>query len=207
MRSVPGVPLLLLMAPLALCGQDNPAKANHAGKVYKVPEQVQAAVSGERYKMGADGAPSLFRKNIPPSGDVCPVSLQARRQGAVVMRNTGDEQQDRTPAQQLELTLFNSHRRNVVSVVLKVHGYDGSVQMMPADPIRRGSHDVSRTVEVNLSVLGGRSASTDLTMRKFAAVSRIEVESIAFADGTSWRAAEPGQCSFTPELYMLVGSR
>ncbi len=197
MRSVPEMSLLLLLSPLALCGQDNAAKANDAGKVYKVPQH-----------LSADVAPSLFRKIAPPSAGTCPVSLQARRQGTVAMQNAKDSQPDRTPAQQLQLTLINySHTRNVVSAVLKVYGYDGSVQVMPADPIRRGSREVSRTIEVNLSVLGGRSATTDLTMRKFAAVSRIEVESVEFADGSSWKAAEQGLCSFTPELYMLVGSR
>jgi hypothetical protein len=196
------------LAPAGLCGQSNPAKANDPGKVYKVPQQMQSAESGNHSKLSAEATPSLFRKDVPPSPDSCPVNLEAWRQGSVVMKNANDGQPDRTPAQQLQLTLTNySQTRNVVSAVLKVYGYDGSVQAMPADPVRRGKGELSKTVEVSLTVLGGRSASTDLTMRKFGTVSRIEVESVEFADGTSWRAAEQGLCSFTPKLYMLVGSR
>ena len=207
MQSVRALPLLLLLAPVVLCGQDTAAKANRTGKVYKVPQQIQESKAGERYRLSADATPSLFRQNAPPSGDSCPVSLRARRQGSAVMHNAGDQRPDGAPVQQLEVTLINSQARNVVSAVLRVHGYDGSIRMMPADPIRRGSHELSRTVDLNLSVLGKRSASTDLTMRRFAAVSRIDVESVDFADGTSWKAEEEGMCSFTPELLMLVDSR
>ena len=173
--------------------------------MYEVPQQLQTPTDA-RYKLSADTAPSLFQKNVPRSPDVCPVSLRAQRQGTAVMHNAGDPSQDRTPAQRLELTLFNAHTRNVVSAVLKVHGFDGSVQVMPADPIRKGGHEVTRTIELNLSVLSMHSASTDLTMRSFGMVSRIEVESVGFADGTSWKAAEQGMCSYSPDLYMLVGS-
>jgi hypothetical protein len=207
MRCVPGLSLLLLLAPVVLCGQDAAAKANRPGTMYEVPLQLQTPETGARYKLSAENAPSQFQRNSPPSADVCPVSLRAQRQGTAVMRNTGDQRQDSTPAQRLELTLVNAHMRNVVSAVIKVHGLDGSVQAMPVDPIRRGAHEVTRTIALNVSVLSMRSASTELTMRSFGTVSRIEVESVEFADGTSWKAAEQGLCSFTPELYMLVGSR
>lgn len=175
--------------------------------MYEVPLQLQSPGTGERYQLSPDAAPSIFQKNIASSADVCPVSLRAQRQGTAVMHNAGDHQPDRAPMQQLELTLTNAHTRNVVSAVIKVHGFDGSVRAIPADPIRRGSHELTRTVELNLTVLGKHSASTDLTVQRFGTVSRIDVESVEFADGTSWRAAEQGLCSFTPDLYMLVGSR
>jgi hypothetical protein len=194
------------MAPVALCGQDTAAKGNHSGKMYEVPLQLQTPETGARYKLSADTSPSLFSKNVPPSADVCPVSLRAQRQGMAVIRNTGDQRQDSTPEQRLELTLTNSHMRNVVSAVIKVHGLNGAVQVMPADPIRR-AHESTRTIALNVSVLSMHSASTELMMRSFGTVSRIEVESVEFADGTSWKAAEQGMCSFAPELYMLVGSR
>jgi hypothetical protein len=90
---------------------------------------------------------------------------------------------------------------------LVVHGYDGSLQMMPADGARRNSHSLSKRIDLNISVIGGRNSNTELTMRQFGTVSRIDVESIEFADGTSWKSSEPGACSFAPDLYMLVSSR
>jgi hypothetical protein len=124
-----------------------------------------------------------------------------------MMHYAGEQQGDRTPAQRLEVTVHNSQARNVVSMGLRVHGYDGSVQMMPADTVRRDSHSLSRRIDLNISVLGRRYASTDLTMRQFGTVSRIDVESVDFADGTNWKSSGAGACSFTPDLYMLVSSR
>ena len=200
--------VLLLLTPIALTGQDNAATANNSGKTYKVPLQIQSAEeNGDTFKLSADMTPNLFRQNAPPSSDGCPVSLRARRQGSVMMHYAGEQQGDRTPAQRLEVTVHNAQARNVVSMELRVHGYDGSLQMMPAGTIRKNSHNLSRRVDLNISVLGRRYASTDLTMRQFGTVSRIDVESVEFADGTSWKSSEAGVCSFTPDLYMLVSSR
>ncbi|WP_035348461.1 hypothetical protein [Edaphobacter aggregans] len=207
MRSFSAVELLLVLAPVALSGQDNAAKKDDSGKVYKVPLQLQTPEGGDRYKLSKDIALGLFQQITPPSANACPVSLRIQPQGTVTMYNTGDEGQGRTPGLRLALTVYNWYAGNVVSSVIKVYGFDGSVQTMPVDPIRRESHEVSRTLTLNLSVLGKRWASTELTMQKFGPVRRIEVQSVEFADGTSWKAAEQGLCSFKPELLMLVGSR
>jgi hypothetical protein len=81
------------------------------------------------------------------------------------------------------------------------------VRLMPADAIQKASHEIAKTVEVNLPVVGRGQASTNLTVERFGAVSRIEVEALEFVDGPSWKAAEPGTCSFTPDGFMLIGSR
>jgi hypothetical protein len=207
MRYVPALPILLLLTPIALTGQDNTATANNAGRTYKVPLQIQKAEGdGDNLKLSADMMPNLFRQTVAPSPDSCPVSLRARRQGSVRMHYAG-EQQERTPAQRLDVTFHNSQERNVTSMGLVVHGYDGSLQMMPADGARRNSHSLSKRIDLNISVIGGRNSNTELTMRQFGTVSRIDVESIEFADGTSWKSSEPGACSFAPDLYMLVSSR
>lgn len=208
MRYLPALSALLLLTPLSLAGQGATTKANSSGKTYKVPLEIQKAEgSSDNFKLSADMTPNLFRQGGPPSGDGCPVNLRARRQGSVVMHYAGEQQGDRTPAQRLEVTVHNSQARNIVSMGLRVHGYDGSLQMMPADTVRRDSHGLSRRIDLNISVLGRRYASTDLTMRQFGTVSRIDVESVEFADGTSWNSSEAGACSFTPDLYMLVNSR
>jgi hypothetical protein len=208
MRSISAMPLLLLLAPGMISAQNSAAgTGNAAGTVYKAPLQIQQKDKAQKsFPLSGSGTPSLYRQSAPPSADSCPVSLRARRQGAVIMHYAGDQQPDRTPSQTLEVIFFNSQPRNVVSAVLRVHGYDASVQMMPANTIRKGSHDLSRTIDVNISVVERRWASTDLTMRQFGTVSRIDVESVEFADGTSWKASEQGLCSFTPDLYMLVSS-
>jgi hypothetical protein len=207
MRYVPALSVLLLLTPIALTGQDNAATANNSGKTYKVPLQMQKAEGDDNFKLSADTMASFLRQTVPPSPDSCPVSLRARRQGSVMMHYAGEQPQDRTPAQRLEVTVHNSQARNVVSMGLRIYGYDGSLRMMPADTIQKNSHELSRRIELDLSVLGRRHASTELTMRQFGTVSRIDVETIEFADGTSWRSSEPGACSFTPDLYMLVSSR
>jgi hypothetical protein len=207
MRYVPALPILLLLTPIALIGQDSAAKANSAGKTYKVPLQIQKAEgNGDNFKLSSDVMQNLFRQIAAPSPVSCPVSLRARRQGSVSMHYAG-EQQERTPTQRLDVTFHNSQERNVISMGLVVHGYDGSLQMMPADPIRRNSHNLSKKIDLNITVVGGRNTSTELTMRQFGTVSRIDVESIEFADGTSWKSSEPGTCSFAPDLYMLVSSK
>lgn len=209
MRYVSALPLLLLLCPCVMSGQSNSAKTGDAmGTLYKIPVQIQNADGApEKFKLTRDLSSNQFRQNPPVSPDSCPVSLRAQRQGQAVTRYAGDQQPEPMPTQWLEVIFFNSQARNVVSASLRVHGYGPSARMMPADSAQRGSQEITKNVDLKISVLGEGRASTELTMRHFAAVSRIDIEELEFADGTSWKASETGACSFTPNLFMLVSSR
>jgi hypothetical protein len=209
MRYVSALPLLLLLGSGVMSGQNNTAKAGDStGTVYKVPLQIQKTDrTGENFKLSGQTSPSQFQPSAPASPDSCPVSLRAQRQGQAVTRYARDQQPEPMPTQWLEVTFFNSQARNVVSALLKVHGYGPSARMMPADSAQRESQEIEKNVDMKISVLGQGRASTELTMRHFAAVSRIDIEELEFADGTSWKASETGACSFTPNLFMLVSNR
>ena len=50
-------------------------------------------------------------------------------------------------------------------------------------------------------------ASSDLSLSRFTAVTSVDLNSITYADGTTWHTSSPAACSITPDLIMLVAAR
>jgi hypothetical protein len=55
-------------------------------------------------------------------------------------------------------------------------------------------------------VKGNRPITTDLSLSHFTAVTSIDLDSITYADGSTWRSASAGACSVVPDKRMLIAA-
>jgi hypothetical protein len=153
------------------------------------------------------------------AGAGCPIDMEARHaaQTPVSMNADGKDVPRQGPAinaprkqlvpqlQRLHLTLTNPSSRDIVSAQLTAHGFSNKPRAME---LSAGSNepDLAKTIDIVLGVKGKGHASSDLSLNHFTAVTSIDLNSITYADGTTWHAPSPAACSITPSLAMLVAA-
>lgn len=141
--------------------------------------------------------------------DRCPIGLQVDHGGLFVQKRTdyGPGLNDRMPlagaVQRIHLTMTNPSAREIVEVQLTVHGYSDkgrTIMLASAGP------DLAKKVTLTRDIQGNGHASSDLSLSNFTAVSSVDVDSLTYADGSSWKATAGGACSVAPNLWMLVSA-
>ena len=107
--------------------------------------------------------------------------------------------------QRLQLTVSNPSSRDIVSAQFTAHGFSNKPRAMD---LSAGSPepDLAKTIDVALGVKGKGHASSDVSLNHFTAVTSIDLNSITYADGSTWRAPSPGACSIAPSPVMLVAA-
>jgi hypothetical protein len=138
----------------------------------------------------------------------CPIGIQARHaMQTPVSMNADDKNGPGSKVapqfQRLQLTLSNPSSRDIVSAEFTAHGFSNKPRAMDAGS---NAPDLAKTMEIALGVKGKGHASHDLSLNHFTAVTSIDLNSVTYADGTTWRAPSPGACSITPSLVMLVAA-
>jgi hypothetical protein len=141
----------------------------------------------------------------------CPVDLRAQRGtgSGLVLTHGFEHHAPDGIAQQLHMTFSNRMPKNAVGVTLTVRGRTPTIHMMPAALSAAESPDgtITRTVHLDLTLDPNANASADLTLKSFTTVSRIDLDAIDYADGSSWHASAQQLCHIAPDGLMLVSSR
>lgn len=151
-------------------------------------------------------APSSFS---PPRtlGDNCPVDLKVNHGPSLQKRNTDyGPFAPPTPAvqeQRIQLTMTNPSPKEIVSAQITVHGFSDKWRAVPL-ALATNTPDLTKRVHVVLKVKGNDHASSDLSLQRFTSVAYVDLDSLTYADGATWKASSPGACSVSPELLMLV---
>lgn len=157
---------------------------------------------GQNLKLVGPSTPTVMTRL---SGANCPVGLRAQRQGlGNVVIVDGANKYAASP--QVHLMFDNWQANEIVAMTVTVHGYDAKARISPVGRAGEDSAELSKTVNLNLSVAGWKKASTDVTLRPLASVSRVDLETVEYSDGSRWSASEGKTCRVVPELFMLVGS-
>jgi hypothetical protein len=145
---------------------------------------------------------------LPSSG--CPVALSARQSGSgsLISVKPGQPESGHDPefSQRIHLTAANSAASHVTGATVRVHGLTPRPRMLPVDTLAQGPAHISRTLDVNFSPEARNASAADLTLRGFTAVLSIDVVSLTYADGSTWRSGE-GACRILPDPAMLIGAR
>ncbi len=134
----------------------------------------------------------------------CPVGLQADHGRFFVERNVKDDGGPWT-TQRIHLTVTNLLAQQIVGAQITVHGLSDKWRVVPLAGASQ-TPDLSKTIDVALVVEGNGHASHDLALRRFSAVTAIDVDSVTYADGSGWKASAPGACSVAPAPFMLLSA-
>lgn len=138
-------------------------------------------------------------------GANCPVGLRAQRQGQSNMVIV-DGTQRYVYSPRVHLMFDNWQSNAIVAMTVTVRGYDAKARISPVDRVSEGSSELTKAVNLNLSLAGGKRASADVSLQPLATVSRVDLESVEYADGSRWTASAGKSCRVVPDLLMLVGS-
>jgi hypothetical protein len=182
MKFIPILPLAIVLATANAIGQDtvlhrsaNPAALNLT-------------------------SPHTFRAD-------CPVALQVQHGPSFQKRNTNyGPFASPTPTvqeQRIQLTMTNPTPKEIVSAQLTVHGFSDKWRAVPLASAK-SDPDLTKTVKIVLDVKGNGHASSDLSLRRFASVAYVDLDSLTYADGATWKASSSGACSVSPDPLMLV---
>jgi hypothetical protein len=166
----------------------------------------------------ADGAPGIHlgnvhfdastfsrQPNVSP-GSNCPVELRAQPAGGGSMAYANGPQKDMAYSPRVHLIFGNRKSREIVGVSVTIRGLGAWARVVPVDGGSKDSHQMAKTVDMKLNVATGKNGEGDVTLKSFAAITRVDVESVEYADRTSWKASAMQSCHIVPDLFMLIGS-
>jgi hypothetical protein len=148
---------------------------------------------------------------VPPgaSASSCPVIFNARQgggAGGLISVKPGQPQPSTEGyAQRIHLSTVDG-KSHVIAATVRVHGLTPQPRYVPVDSGMGGPAKITRTLQVTFSPETKNEVATDLVMRDFTAVLSIDVESLTYADGSTWKSG-PGVCRVVPDPMMLIGAR
>jgi hypothetical protein len=108
------------------------------------------------------------------------------------------------PSQNIHLTLGRGLNGHIVAATVKVYGLSNKQRMAPL--AGGATPDISRELQVAFGGEESDGSAADLKLHGFTAVNSIEVVSITYSDGSTWRA-DDAVCRVTPDPMMLIGAR
>jgi hypothetical protein len=151
----------------------------------------------------AKAADSVILYANSPVNSGCPVGFFARRQATGQVMTAGDARQA-GPAQGLHLMLNHLTAPAIESIEITVYGVSSKGRVLPAG---LPSDDVSKTFELRRSTGSNSLSDADVWMHNVGSLTRADLISIHYADGTTWHATETLKCRAVPSNFLLVGSR
>jgi hypothetical protein len=153
---------------------------------------------------------SMFGQGLtlPPRIDPskCPVGLQVERSaGLFAYKNAksgpADDVASPLSEQRFDFKMINFLPHEIVNAEITAHGlsYEWRVMRVSAP-----TPNIWKTMDVALDVKANSSASGELSFAHFSTISTIDVNSLTYADGSTWHASSPGACSVAPSLIMRI---
>ncbi len=158
-----------------------------AAQYAKVPPMQESfGVAGME---GMAGAHKLVA--VPaPAANRCPISMRAQHLSDGSLMKAGGARHAAGIGQRLHLTLGNPRGQKIASAGLAVHGYTPKGRLMQASPMEGGGADATRSLTISFSAGEGDTVSADLWVPGMTAVQSIEVKSVTYADGSTWKLTE-----------------
>lgn len=155
---------------------------------------------------------SMFGQSftLPPRIDPskCPVGLQVEHSSGLFAYENAKalpaEHISPRTEQWFDFRMTNFLPHEIVSAQITAHGFSDKWRVIP---VSTAKPDIWKTVDVALDVKGNSSASRELSLGHFSTISIIDVNSVTYADGSTWQAASPGACSVAPRLIMRINAQ
>lgn len=155
---------------------------------------------------------SMFGQSftVPPRMDPskCPVGLQVEHSsGLFAYENTrAVPAQHAAPKteQWFDFRMTNFRPHEIVNAQITAHGFSYKWRTIP---VSAATPDIWKTTDVALDVKGNSSASRELSFDHFSTIRTIDVNSVTYADGSTWHASSPGACSVAPSPIMRISAQ
>jgi hypothetical protein len=182
--------LVGLLGSLALITQASLAQKSEPYPFPPLPQPKMPALPGEP----KIGEPTIVRVRFyglllsePNCG---PIGFRARMLG----------QLDSLPSRIVQLNLKNTNSVAIISERITFHGIETRDEPSPTLRQAYARKAYARTLEIerNVTVDAGREVPVDALLTGFSNLDHIELNSVTYADGTSWQPIDGKACIITP---------
>jgi hypothetical protein len=145
-----------------------------------------------------------------PVNPACPVAFTAKQGGMGDWVAVSPGHKPEPPngiSQHISLSVApGKGGASVVNAQVTVHGLTPKARVVPVQSGPGGPAQISRTMHVSFSNNSAGESAADLLMRGYSAVVSIDIDSITYADGSTWKSGK-GMCRVIPDPMMLIGAR
>jgi hypothetical protein len=155
---------------------------------------------------------STFGQSLtqPPRIDPskCPVGLEVEQNGSLVAYKNAysgpadDVDQRSSHRYDFKMTNFLSHE--IVNAEITAHAFSDKLRVFS---VPAPTPDLAKTVDVAFDVKGNGSATRELSFAHFPAIRTFDVNSVTYADGSTWHASSPSACSVAPRAPMRISGQ
>jgi hypothetical protein len=210
MRAAAVIAIAILMGGLsavaqtAVPAQDTPM-LRPSGAATVCTTTVNPDASGTQ---GQGGAVTLCRASLVPA---CPIDMHVRHGvgGAkVAVNQNGEKREVLAPRLRLFLNDLRTDKsgRRIVSATVTIHGANGKARLQPTDAFTSGPGEMETTLTVALAEWGDPGVSGDFRLPGFVTASRVDLESVTYEDGSTWKLSGTEACRVAPDRLMRVGN-
>ena len=142
-----------------------------------------------------------------PAVNSCPVSMRAQHLSDGSMVKAGEAAHPAGIGQRLHLTLRNQGSRQIAGATLTIHGTTPKAHAILLASAQGGPSDTTQNMSVSFSRGPDGSVSADLWIPGMSAVQSIELDSLEYSDGSTWKLADGNACRIAPDPFMLISER
>jgi hypothetical protein len=142
---------------------------------------------------------TTFQSNVW-AADGCPVGLSAERRSDFGMR-LAENGPVSEPAQGLHISLMHLFSR-IESAEITVYGVTSRASVVPVGAV--ASNEISKTFVLHPGVVSKESQEATVWMRDVGALTRVELKSLTYVDGSAWRESKGSRCGAVPSLFVPV---
>jgi hypothetical protein len=151
-------------------------------------------------------AQGMIVQAASPNGG-CPVSMQAQHRSNPSLMNARDAAHEPL-AQRIHLTVSSAtYSSGILSIKVTVRGTTAKARALLVSTFGANPSDAAMTFDLRANQANADQASavaSDLLLRGFTSVQTVDLESVTYADGSSWVASATRSCSIEPDNLMLV---
>jgi hypothetical protein len=142
---------------------------------------------------------------LPPVTDGCPVALHARQLawgGTLAARNGRSS----GIGQWLHLTLTSPDSKPITGATVTVRGLTPKGRVTRTVANKDEPDRAVKTLSLTFSDGAGKTASSDLWIPGMTAAQAIDLNSVTYADGSTWKLPGNATCRIAPDPLMLIAA-
>ena len=143
---------------------------------------------------------------LPPQTGPCPISMRAQHaaDGDILEVNSNHP---KGIGQSLHLTVTSPDSRQIATAALIVRGLVPKGRVTQTLAAQDNTFDAEKTMDIKFSAEPGKDASGDIWVPGLSAVMTIDLQSVTFTDGSTWKLPAEKTCRTFPDPVMLISGR
>jgi hypothetical protein len=196
-------PIFLAFVMVLLGSATDPGQAV-SGQSFS-PQQSSFGMAGVE-GMQSSGTNVIGPAAQPSSVSSCPVSMRAQHLSDGSLVKTRDSHPSGI-GQWLHLSLASRDSKQIAKATLRVRGFSPKGRVTQTGLGKDQAFDAMRTLTVVLAAAADRSAAADFRVPDMTAVGRIDLESLEYSDGSTWKTSGASSCRVAPDPEMLITMR